>query len=121
MPEPAGAVNGQIPSDSPLRKGGRGNSPLIQVRVELFGTPRLRSGRREVELSLPPQASREQVTRALAEACPALVGHALREDLSDLQDGYVFNRNGTLFLSEESFAFQAGDTLLLLSNQAGGE
>ena len=128
MPEPAGAVNGQTPSDSPLQKhvlseaegGGRGESPLVSVRVELFGTPRLRSGRREVEISLPPQASREQVTHALAEACPALVGHALREDLSDLQDGYVFNRNGTSFLREWSFTFQEGDALLLLSSQAGG-
>jgi len=120
MPKPAGAVNGQIPSESPLQKGGRRDFPLVNVRVELFGTPRLRSGRREVELSLPSQASRAQVTRALARACPALVGHALREDLSDLQDGYVFNRNGTSFLREWSITFQEGDALLLLSSQAGG-
>jgi molybdopterin converting factor small subunit len=92
----------------------------IKIRVELFGLPRLRSGRREVELLLPTEVSRQEVVRALAEACPALVGQALRADLSDLQDGYLFNHNGTTFLSGDRLSFQAGDALLLLSNQAGG-
>jgi molybdopterin converting factor small subunit len=92
----------------------------IKVRVELFGTPRLRAGRREVELELPAAARRQQVIQALAQVCPALVGPVLREDSSGLQDGYVFNLNGTAFLSGDTISIQPGDSLLLLSNQAGG-
>ena len=92
----------------------------INLQVELFGLSRLRSGRREVVLSLTPQTSRQEVIRALAEACPILIGQALRNDLSDLQDGYVFNHNGTAFLSDDRLYFQSGDILFLLSNQAGG-
>jgi molybdopterin converting factor small subunit len=92
----------------------------VKVRVELFGTPRLRAGRREVELELPAEASRQQVIQALAEVCPALVGQVLREDLSGLQDGYVFNLNAISFLNGDTIFLQSGDSLLLLSNQAGG-
>jgi molybdopterin converting factor small subunit len=92
----------------------------VKVRVELFGTPRLRAGRRQLELALPAAARCQQVIQALAEACPALVGPVLREDWSGLQDGYVFNLNGTAFLSGDTIALQPGDSLLLLSNQAGG-
>ena len=92
----------------------------INIRVELFGTPRLRSDRREVALTLPPGAGRNQLVRALALACPALVGCGLRQDLADLEDGYIFNRNGVAFLGEGDFSLQEGDSLLLISNQAGG-
>jgi molybdopterin converting factor small subunit len=92
----------------------------VKIRVELFGTPRLRAGRREVELELPAETSRQQIIKTLAEACPALVGPVLGEDLNGLQEGYVFNLNGTAFLSSDTISLQSGDSLLLLSNQAGG-
>ncbi len=92
----------------------------IRIRVELFGLPRLRSGLRELELDLPSRVSRREVVGALARACPTLVGNGLREDLTDLQDGYLFNRNGTAFLGVEEIGLRSGDCLLLLSSQAGG-
>ena len=92
----------------------------LSVLVELFGTPRLRAGKREVALELQAEASRRDVIAALAEACPELVGRAIREDLSDLDEGFVFNQGGRTFLSGDRFTFQAGDSLLLLSSQAGG-
>ena len=92
----------------------------LQIPVELFGTARLRSGQHEVTLELPADATRRQVVHALARVCPALVGNAIREDLADLEDGYAFNRNGTAFLSDEVLALRPGDSLLVLSSQAGG-
>ena len=88
--------------------------------MELFGLPRLRSGLRELELDLPSGVSRQEVVGALAQACPTLVGNGLREDLTDLEDGYLFNRNGTAFLGSEDIGLRSGDCLLLLSSQAGG-
>ncbi len=92
----------------------------IRIRVELFGLTRLRSGLREVDLDLPSVVSRREVIGALAQACPALVGNGLREDLTDLEEGYLFNRNGTAFLGSEEIDLRSGDCLLLLSGQAGG-
>ena len=92
----------------------------ISVKVELFGTPRLQSGHAAVELALPCPARRRDLVLALAEACPALVGHGLKEDLSDLEDGYVFNRNGLAFLGAGDFQVEDGDCFLLISSQAGG-
>ncbi len=96
------------------------NTNTITVRVELFGTPRLLVGKRELALELPPEFSRRTFVSALADACPALAGRVIREDFGDLQEGYVLNRNGVAFLSEETISLSAGDSLLILSNQAGG-
>lgn len=97
-----------------------GAVPTIQVKVELFGTPRIQTGRRELLLYLSPAAGARDVVEALAEACPELVGHGVRLDLSDLEDGYVFNRNGLAFLGKTDFCVEDGDALLLISSQAGG-
>ena len=96
------------------------STATLSVLVELFGTPRLRTGKHEVALELQAESSRREVIAALAEACPELVGHGICEDLSDLDEGFVFNQGGMTFLSGERFTFQPGDSLLLLSSQAGG-
>ncbi|MBM3941931.1 MAG: MoaD/ThiS family protein [SAR202 cluster bacterium] len=92
----------------------------LLIRVELFGLPRLRSGQRMVELLLPAEVSLRDVAPALGQACPALVAHTIREDLSGPAEGYLFNLNGTRFLTGEQVNLRPGDALLLLSNQAGG-
>ncbi|MFQ6027959.1 MAG: MoaD/ThiS family protein [Dehalococcoidia bacterium] len=92
----------------------------VKITIEFFGTPRLLSGRKEVQLELPGRVSRAELVRALSEVCPALVGPTLREDRSGLQEGYVFNHNGLTFLDEADIDLQPGDSLLLLSSQAGG-
>lgn len=95
-------------------------STKVQISVELFGIPRIKSGRRTLDLELPTDPGRQDLVEAIANECPVLLGSVLREDLSDLQDGYVFNHNGISFLSGDSPRLQTGDFLLLLSNQAGG-
>ena len=95
-------------------------SAPVRVKVELFGVSRLAVGRREVELLIPPGAGYTYLARALAEACPELVGSAVRSDLLGLQDGYVFNLNGTEFVGSQRLSPKSGDCLLLISNQAGG-
>ena len=96
------------------------NKMRIAVKVELFGTPRIAAGRREVEVVLPSGSSRQEFASALAEACPSLVGKVIRDDLRGLQAGYQINRNGLAFLNDGVLDVQDGDSLLILSNQAGG-
>ena len=92
----------------------------VRVNVELFGTARLACGRRLVELELPTDTSSAALTAALANACPQLVGVALREDLGGLLESYMLNLNGTEFVEGGQLALSEGDTLLFFSSQAGG-
>lgn len=92
----------------------------VTVRVELFGTPRIQTGRREVELSLACPADRSRLVAALVTECPALVGHGLKTDLTGLEEGFAFNLNGLTFPGEDDFILAQGDSVLLISSQAGG-
>ena len=96
------------------------HAAVTHVRVELFGVPRILAGRKHVELALEAQADRAALCRGLALTCPALVGKVIRADGSDIEDGYIFNLNGTAFLPAEVPRLSEGDNLLLLSSQAGG-
>ncbi len=92
----------------------------VRVRVELFGLARLAAGRRQVEVEVPEVAAPSDIATALAEACPALVGRAIREDRTGLKDSYVFNLNGTAFVAGGPLRLRPGDSVLLFSSQAGG-
>ena len=100
---------------SALEKGFGG-----EVTVELFGVPRLVAGRKVVALSLGDGADLGDVVVGLANVCPALVGKAIKEDLSGPMDGYVLNMNGFSFVDRLDTPVRAGDAVLLLSDQAGG-
>ena len=92
----------------------------LTIPVELFGTPRLRTGRGRIDLELHARTTRQEVVAVLATACPELVGYAILSDLSDLEQGFVFNLSGREFLGDDPFSLKPGDSLLLLSSQAGG-
>lgn len=92
----------------------------VTVQVELFGLARLACGRCQVTLDLPCNATLAEIMAALATACPALVGLAIRDDLSGLYESYVINVNGLQFIAHDWVALHSGDTLLLFSSQAGG-
>lgn len=91
-----------------------------RIVVELFGMARITSGRRDVEVELPPHGGMESIVEALADACPALVGIAISEDRVSLLDSYTFNLNGKTFVSDEDSRLREGDRLLLFSSLAGG-
>ena len=101
-----------------------GNTVL--VTVELFGMARVRAGVRRVDLAVDPRAPIAALLGAAARECPGLMGNALcRADDGTVAvaDGYALNRNGLAFLSPDAdvpLDWAAGDSLLLLSNQAGG-
>ena len=94
--------------------------PAPVCRIELFGLARLAAGVPEVSLPLPGPVTLSRAVRFLAEACPALVGKAIREDGGALMDGYVLNLNGLSFVDDPSAMVSPGESLLLLSDQAGG-
>ena len=91
-----------------------------RIIVELFGMARISCGRSDFEIELPPDGGMESIVEALADACPALVGVAIRDDRTGLLDSYTFNLNGTTFVSTETSRLREGDRLLLFSSLAGG-
>ena len=102
-------------------------SGTVVVTVELFGMARVRAGVNRIGLTVDAQAPVADLLRALAQQCPELLENALRmsEDGTTvaLADGYALNRNGLAFLppdADSTLRWSSGDSLLLLSNQAGG-
>ncbi len=107
------------------------NSPAtaadsVVVTVELFGMARVRAGASSISIEVGSQSPVTTLLDALGHACPELVGNALcvsDDGTIAVADGYALNRNGLVFLPPDVDApldWTSGDTLLLLSNQAGG-
>ena len=92
----------------------------INLRVELFGSARMISGRREIEIAVGKKSSPAELVAALGEVCPELVGQVIAQDGQRLQESYTFNLNGTSFVDDEPVQLTRGDTVLLFSSQAGG-
>jgi hypothetical protein len=94
--------------------------PPHQCYVELLGPARLAAGIKQVSLAVSEPIRIPELVRALADACPALVGSALDLGRGALGEGYILNRNGRDFLRDPAALVQPGDRLLLMSSSAGG-
>ena len=95
---------------------------VIAVTVELYGVAHMVGRERKVRIAVAPDATIRDAIAALAEACPRLVGRIISEDRARFLVGYVFNRNGVMFLDapDAQLGAQAGDVLILMSSMAGG-
>lgn len=105
------------------RLGGRhvpGSNASTRCTIELFGVARLLAQTREVSLALPPEATCAQAFAALAERLPVLVGRVISPDRRRLVDGYACNVNGLEFVRSATATVHPGDTLVILSADAGG-
>ena len=92
----------------------------IACTVELFGVARLKANTARITLTLPAGADLGAALSALADALPMLVGSVLMQDRHHLVPGFVCNVNGQLFVRDMCTAVQAGDSILILSSDAGG-
>jgi molybdenum cofactor guanylyltransferase len=94
--------------------------PPVLCTVELFGVARLVAKTIEVRLALPSGATISHVLSALAEQAPALVGRVISADRTALVEGYACNVNGRDFVRDGTTAVDTGDTIVILSADAGG-
>jgi molybdopterin-guanine dinucleotide biosynthesis protein A/molybdopterin converting factor small subunit len=92
----------------------------LTCTVELFGVARLKAKTDRVSLTLPAGAHLVDALAALAVAVPALVGPVLTADSHILTAGYACNLNGTDFSPDLATLLHSGDSLLILSSDAGG-
>ncbi len=95
-------------------------SGLARCRVELFGLARSIVGQRAIDLGLPRAATVADALAQLAAAYPALVGPVIRPDGMGLAEGHLLNLSGRAFVEDVSTSVAPGDTILVLSNTAGG-
>lgn len=87
----------------------------MSIRVELYGIPRERAG-----TACTSAAGRRlgEVLSELASRFPRLAETCFAG--SQLKAGYVANLNGRQFVSDPRTALEPGDSLLILSADAGG-
>jgi molybdopterin converting factor small subunit len=87
----------------------------MSITVELFGIPRQRAGTAKTQAE---GARLDEVLLDLARRFPRLAEACIAN--GQLQGGYLANLNGQRFVSDPSTALAAGDSLLILSADAGG-
>jgi len=92
----------------------------IQCTVEFFGIARLLARTSAIALALPAGATFSDAFAALAEKLPALVGRVISADRTRLVDGYACNLNGLAFVRTPTAGVSPGDSLVILSADAGG-
>lgn len=92
----------------------------IPCTVELFGIARLVARTREVPLTVAPGSTTADVLAALADRHPCLRGPVIDPEGRGLTDGYACNVNGLDFVRRSPAPVAAGDSILILSADAGG-
>ncbi len=115
--EPGDDVVPGPPGDPPSVEPSGGEA---SCRVELFGLARSIVGQRALDIVLPRESTVADALARLAAAPPALVGQVIRADGKGLTEGHLLNLNGKSFVEDVETAVEPGDTLLILSNTAGG-
>lgn len=93
-----------------------GTTEIKQVRVELFGVPRLLTGERAVAVI---GVTLQDVTIALARNYPSLAGPVIDPSTGWLRDGYTFVVDER-FTRDPSLIIEPGSPVLLVSSVAGG-
>ena len=89
------------------------------IQVELFGIPRQRAGTSAVCLEFGgDRVALAAVVDELARRFPGLAAACL--DDGSLRPEYLVNLGGERFISDPGFSLKPGDSLLLMSADAGG-
>jgi molybdopterin converting factor small subunit len=101
-----------------VRPAGRAETatPAPQIKVELFGVPRVLAGARSLRAV---GGTLGEVTADLAARCPALVGTVFDRESGWLLGGYTFVVDER-FTRDAARAVTSASTVLLVSSVAGG-
>ena len=99
---------------------GRPQDRSICCTVELFSVARLVAKTAKISLALPQEATLSHVFSALAERLPILVGPVITPDRNGLTSGNACNINGRDFVRDPSVKVHSGDSIFIISADAGG-
>ena len=93
---------------------------VVEITIETFGMARMISRQSKFVLNVQNTLSLKEFCGMIADECPSLLRGVIRKDFLGLEDSYVFNLNGELFLNSDELDFHEGDKILIFSSQAGG-
>jgi hypothetical protein len=95
----------------------------MHIQVDLTGVAKEIAGKSRISLTLPSNASYQDVVAMLANLYPALVGVIIAPDCRSLLSAMIFNRNGEEAILPEQMPSspQEGDCLVLVFFIVGGE
>lgn len=91
----------------------------MAVRVEFFGTARTRAG--VAETAVTPISGKLRLGEAIAilsARFPELAGHCFHGN--EIADGFAACVDGKHFVTNADFELEDGQTLLIMSSDAGG-
>ena len=89
------------------------------IQVELFGIPRQRAGAATIRMELPgEQIALASVYQELGRRFPDFAAACL--DGGRLRPEYIVNLGGDRFVSDPGVVVRSGDSLLMMSADAGG-
>ena len=93
--------------------------PGCEITIEFFGIPRQRARIDRLDLSLDAErASLGEVMRRLTERLPEFAAACLEGER--LRPQYAANIDGQRFVTDAASVLHSGQTLLILSADAGG-
>lgn len=90
------------------------------LTIELFGMARHLTGERALRLEVPPGATLREVTAALAQQYPQLVGRVIAASGDQLIAPNVYNLDGRTVLHDLDRQVVPGEPLCLMFIAAGG-
>lgn len=91
----------------------------MSVRIEFYGIPRQRAGVAETVIkSSGPDVCLGEVLQQLADSFPGLAETCIEN--GRLRRGYTINIAGDRFVGDPETRVTSGETLLLMSADAGG-
>ena len=94
--------------------------PGGECTVELFSVARLLAKTSKIDLALPREATLADVLAALSDRLPVLVGPIIATDRKSLTSGNACNINGRTFVRDPKAPVQPGDSIFIISADAGG-
>jgi hypothetical protein len=91
---------------------------LAPIKVEFFGIPRQRAGVAQLEIPCESSLSLASVLSQLESRFPDLAAECFRDGM--LQEGYIASVDGRKFVASADLEVRSGQSLLIMSSDAGG-
>ncbi|MFT5524176.1 MAG: hypothetical protein ACI9G1_001621 [Pirellulaceae bacterium] len=91
---------------------------LTTIKVEFFGVPRQRAGVAQIEIPCESSVSLAFVLLELESQLPELAAECFRD--GRLSDGYIASLDGRQFVVDAALQVHPGQSLLIMSSDAGG-
>ena len=96
------------------------NVNLVKIKIELFGTARMLTGKKNILINVPINTTLTTILRETLNQCPELSENIISIKPIKLRKSYTMNLNGYSYLEHEKLEIKSNDSILLIPSQSGG-